>query len=313
MSDNNRSYCITLNNPGAPGHLTEEQVIEKLSADNVKYGVFGREGRGEGHTYHLQIFVIYNNGKRWGPVVTEWSGAHVERKSVKSKNIDAANYCKKEGDWEEFGTLPSEQGSRSDLQLAVAWSALFREENGRPPTSPEVAREHPSVYIKYPRFTRCLQAQTTARRLVFTEELKEWQSELLEILLGEADDRKILFYVDRDGGQGKTWFCKYMLTKHFDKVNVVEGGRDVDIAFMLDPTKHIVLFNLPRNGLEYLPIRVLERIKDQMVASTKYASVLKIFEKKTHVVVFTNEMYENYTEDGKIKLSEDRVVIKELS
>ena len=50
-----------------------------------------------------------------------------------------------------------------------------------------------------------------------------------------------------------------------------------------------LLFNIPREGMEYLPYTALEMIKDKMIFSPKYNSHTKMFKKNNHVVAFCNE------------------------
>ena len=120
----------------------------------------------------------------------------------------------------------------------------------------------------------------------------------------DPDDRSIIFYVDTEGNKGKTWFQRYYMSKHPDKVQVLSGGKRDDIAHSVEKTKSTFFFNIPRGGMEYLPYTILEQMKDQMVYSPKYSSQMKYLSKCPHVVVFCNE------QPMMDRMSEDRYVIR---
>ena len=84
------------------------------------------------------------------------------------------------------------------------------------------------------------------------------------------------------------------------------GKRD-DVAYALDVSKSIFLFDIPREQLQYLQYSVLESLKDQCVFSPKYESLSKVLPNPVHVVVFTNE------EPDMTKMTEDRYEIVYLS
>ncbi len=82
------------------------------------YLIYGREGKEQGFTPHLQGFLALPERKRGSQVKALLSPrAHVEKKQ---KTLDqAADYCKKEGDYTEFGERPLENsgsGRRTDLE-----------------------------------------------------------------------------------------------------------------------------------------------------------------------------------------------------
>lgn len=123
------------------------------------------------------------------------------------------------------------------------------------------------------------------------------------LLVPPPDDRSILFYVDPDGGKGKTWFQRYMVSKFPAKVQILSVGKRDDIAHALDVTKSIFLFNIPRKQMEYIQYSVFEMIKDRMIFSPKYDSTMKTLNHNPHVVVFSNE------EPDLERLTEDRFTI----
>lgn len=133
-----RSIVFTHNNYA-------EGDIAKLQAwDLVSYGCIGEEV-GEGGTPHLQGYLKFakrTSLKKIGDKLAELLGKrpHIEKaKSVKA----AIDYCKKDGKVTEWGDMPK-QGKRADLEAAFAAA-----DSSKPML--EVAREHPSVFLRYSR------------------------------------------------------------------------------------------------------------------------------------------------------------------
>ena len=78
------------------------------------------------------------------------------------------------------------------------------------------------------------------------------------------------------------------------------------MAYVIDISKSIFLFDIPRGSMEYLQYSILEQLKDQMIFSPKYESVSKVIPHKVHVVVFCNE------EPDRNAMTEDRYKITYL-
>lgn len=287
-----RRYVFTLNNP-TPEDVEFYNV--QLQQPNVRYAVYGNE-LGASGTPHLQGFVIFTGTQRFNAVRQFLRRAHVE--SARGTSVQARDYCKKDGDFREFGEFPQESGRRTDLDALVAWSDEFTRDNGRPPSSPEIAKEHPYGYLKYPRFVRMCEHRCS--RVIQLGTYNDWQTALSEKLLGDADPRKIDFMVDEDGGKGKTWFCRKFYSVNSSITQILSGGKRDDLAHYLDPTKKVFLFNIPRGGMEYLSYNLLEQLKDKLVFSGKYNSSMKVLTDVPHVVVFSNE------KPDENKLSRDR-------
>jgi hypothetical protein len=138
-------------------------------------------------------------------------------------------------------------------------------------------------------------------------ELNDWQRVLHDALrTNDPGDRAILFYVDEEGGKGKTWFQRYMVSKYPNDTQVLSIGKRDDVAHALDQTKKIFLFNVPRGGMEFFQYTTVEQLKDRMVFSPKYDSKTKIWREKVHVVVFCNE------EPDMAKMTADRYIIMNI-
>ncbi|AXH77888.1 MAG: putative viral replication protein [Tethyvirus abatis] len=291
-------WCFTINNPTPQ---QEVDLAQYLGSDDITYGVYGKE-TGESGTPHFQGFLILTRTRTFRYVRTKIPG-HIEK--ARGSSRQAATYCKKDNAFTEFGIFPGSQGSRTDLDTVLEWSDQFARDIGRAPTSPEVAQEHPSIYIRYPRVVRAL-FHRAERPQLRSGELREWQQLLDDTLSQDTDDRSILFYIDEDGGKGKTWFQQYYLSKEKSSQLLTIGKRD-DLAHAIDETARVVMFNVPRGGNEYLQYTILEQLKDRMVFSPKYNSRLKLMVQTPHVVVFMNE------HPDMTKMSADRYVITTLN
>lgn len=275
-------WCFTLNNYTADEYTHCVSVCET----ECRYAVVGKEVAESG-TPHLQGFVILQASQRLSWLRNKF-GPRYHFEATRGSNVQARDYCKKEGDFVEFGTFIERGGQRTDLDQLLQWMREFETTHGRPPLSPDFARDHPQAYLRYPRLVRLAEHRSDPVRLEFGEP-RPWQRNLDAELAAEPDDRHICFYVDSDGGTGKTWFQRWYITQHPGTAQVLSVGRRDDLAHAVDVTNRVFFFNIPRGGMEFLQYVILENLKDRMVFSPKYNSVLKILRHRVHVVVFCNE------------------------
>lgn len=290
-----KRWVFTINNYTAE----EEAHLQVLASDErCQYLVYGRE-LGESGTPHLQGFVIFVSALRFGPVkclIGDRSHIAVSTARVPTQ---AANYCKKDGNFTESGELPEEhRGKRSDLDAFYEWSDEFTKDNARPPTDVEICRNFPAIRTRYPKIHEIVRARWEPPPLQIGDP-REWQALLANRLDEDADDRKIIWVVDPHGGIGKSWFVRWYLTNTDDSQFLSVGKRD-DIAHAVDETKRVFLFDLPRDTMQFLQYSVLEALKNRLLMSTKYNSTVKILPRTPHVVVFSNES------PDETKMTEDR-------
>jgi len=291
-----KRWCFTINN------YTDVHLAALDSLD-CRYIVYGRETAPTTGTPHLQGFVVFPSALRRSTIVSNVGGGHWQPANGTSQQ--ASDYCKKDGNFTERGTLPNQQGKRKDLERLVDWLDEFIEDNGRAPTEREVANLQPLALLKRIDIMRLARLRAPAPQ-IREGEPNVWQSELYDELESDADDRSVVFYVDSEGGKGKTWFQQWLVTKHSDRVQILGVGKRDDMCYAVDSDKSIFLVNVPRGGMEFLQYTVLEQLKDRMVFSTKYQSIMKVLPSNVHVVVFCNEA------PDLTKMSEDRYVIREL-
>lgn len=293
-----RYWVFTLNNYNEDD---EQRLGDLGNGDETTYLVYGRETASTG-TPHLQGYVVFSGtGGYRLRAVREAIGlrAHVEK--ARGSPTQASDYCKKDGDYEEYGEIPAAQGRRTDWEHFRAY--IINHATGRP-SARELFREFPGIYARYgDRLHEFIRLIREPIALTSEQPRPGWQDDLWGRLKNPPDDRSIYLVVDPDGNSGKSWFCKFMMTQQPDDVQVLRVGKRDDVAHSIDPKKSIFLFDIPRSQMEFFQFSVPEMIKDRLVYSPKYASTMKILERVPHVVIFCNELPET------IPLSEDRINI----
>lgn len=285
-----KNWCFTLNN------YTQADVDRLMlleTNDAVQYLVFGRE-EGASGTPHLQGFIQFTDRKRQNQTLAITGQAHV---SAAHHPEQAATYCKKDGNFEELGTMSEGAGHRSDLDLfkATVLSGIC---------SPKELREdHSEIYAKYPRFCEAYVADQLPDRVIDPHPLRDWQATLNGDLNLEPEDRKVIFLVDLEGNKGKSWFSHYYASLH-DNVQILLPGKKADMSYALDSTIRVLFIDAPRSKQgEYLQYDFLEDVKNGFVFSSKYESRNKSLQ-KCHVVVNMNE------HPDMSKLSNDRYDVR---
>jgi hypothetical protein len=298
-----RHWCFTVNN-WTVDH--DESLTALGNNESVTYLVYGYE-TGESGTPHLQGYICFKERRRFTSTQAALPrGAHIEIK--RGTPLQASEYCKKEGVFQEFGTLPRASSGGNVFDDFKQWVLSEYSEHGAPPTEREIATEFSALYVRYGKRLRDLVAHLCPRPIICSDPLRDWQIPLYEALQQPCTtDRGILFYVDPDGGKGKSYFQRWMSSYYPDRVQVLGVGKRDDLAHTIEEEKDIFLFNVPRLQGEFLNYSILEMLKDRVVFSPKYDSHTKILQKIPHVVVFTNE----FPDMG--KMTQDRYIIEELS
>jgi len=284
-----KSWVFTFNNYVAD----DVAIIRTLGASTrVQYLIFGHEVAPTTGTLHLQGFISFKRSTR-GSIVQRLLSArtriHVEPLGAHSTATLASDYCKKDGAFEEFGVLlEPAPGKRTDWVLLQEWVVGL----GRLPTKREVILYNPGLYARYPKrvFEIC-EAYLPPPSLVGGEVPRgAWQERLAGMVAEEqGPPRTVQFVIDEVGNAGKSWFTRWAISNYPDKVQVMKIGKRDDLAYAIDATKSVFLFDVPRNQMQFLQYSVLEMMKDQLIFSPKYESGMKILTKIPLVVVFCNE------------------------
>lgn len=284
-----KNWCFTLNN------YTDDDIerIDGLvnTEARVSYLVYGREV-GESGTPHLQGFVSLTQRTRLVQVKNIiGSNPHLES----ARNVIASiQYCKKEGQWVEFGARISGRGFRSDIEdfkQAVKSGMLNLK---------DIRESHGEVYAKYPRYCMEYVRDNYPKVVIPDHPLRPWQQRLHDMLEDTPDRRTIIFVVDLTGNSGKSWFADWYQQKTGDTCQVITPGKRGDMAYMLHPSLRVLFLDAPRaKQADFIQYDFLEDLKNGRVFSPKYESTMKTYE-PMHIVVCMNE------EPDRTKLSADR-------
>lgn len=102
-----QGWCWTLNNP------TDEEAAEVDALQQAAtYTIFGKE-KGDSGTFHLQGYVFFPTKKSFTQVKAMLPRAHWE--GQRGTTDQAADYCKKEGDYMEFGNPPMSKKRKGEI------------------------------------------------------------------------------------------------------------------------------------------------------------------------------------------------------
>ncbi len=126
-----KHWCFTLNNP-----KNDEVDAWVNSTEKFTYYISGREVGTLG-TPHIQGFVSFKKRMLLSGVKKVLKRAHWELKSKNSTFLQAINYCKKEGDFTEFGAAPQDP----KVKLKRKWEEAYQAaKDGRMDDIPAVMR-----------------------------------------------------------------------------------------------------------------------------------------------------------------------------
>ena len=303
------SWFFTLNN------YTPEDV-DRLATRSplVSYICFGKEVGDSGNP-HLQGVVYFKERKRMAGA-KKLIGRRAWCEPTRD-NDRAARYCKKEGDFTTYGSIPSTTSSESrksqkdtdppsleDFKVAVRDDGV--QDLG------EIMEMFSDVYAHNKTFV--LEYMELHRPQVEVEyfPLRSWQSDLNETLNRPPHKRQIIFVVDKTGNSGKSWFARYYRNLHGGnkingKVQILVPSKKADMCHALQRDKRVYFMDCPRSkqGV-FIQYDFLEELKNGMIFSSKYNSKEKEFE-QPHVVVLMNEMPDPNA------LSADRYSVIELN
>ncbi len=102
-----RTWCFTSFNMG------KTPLVVYNEGKSIKYLLIGNEKATTTKRKHYQGHVTFKSGKALGPA-QKTLGLGTPHMEITRDVPASIKYCKKEGDWVEFGT-PPKQGKRTDM------------------------------------------------------------------------------------------------------------------------------------------------------------------------------------------------------
>lgn len=121
--------------------FTSFEKEEPEYKEGMTYLVYGKEICPDTGRDHWQGYMEFKNGRTFNGLHKEYPKWHIGKRKDDSTAKAAAEYCKKDGKWKEFGKI-SHQGERNDLRL-VTESVM----NGNDIAT--IAMDHPQQFLKY--------------------------------------------------------------------------------------------------------------------------------------------------------------------
>lgn len=162
MTSKSRTYCFTLNN------YTESDIDyyqQLVNTGNAKYIIIGKEVGAEG-TPHLQGFVSFASPRSFNAIKDLLPRAHLEKANTLSAAIE---YCKKDGDFIEWGDAPKTQKEKGAGEKRRWADAINACKEGR------FDDVDPDIYLRYDQNCQRIRDRVIrARVLPDTEEKHEW-------------------------------------------------------------------------------------------------------------------------------------------
>lgn len=145
---------------------------------------------------------------------------------------------------------------------------------------------------------------------IATEDLYNWQRDIIELINKKPDPRTINWYVDTVGGIGKSELVRYLCI-HYNALVLSGKGSDMKygiVSYIKNKKRNpkLLIIDLPRTyDNDMLSYSGIEEIKNGLFFSSKYESDMVIFN-RPHILIFSNQ------EPKKDNLTMDRWLIKHL-
>ncbi|QMW68683.1 replication-associated protein [Crucivirus-158] len=261
------NWVFTLNNytPKGENELRESVLFE--------YIIYGHEVAPTTGTPHLQGYFQLQKKKRLNYLLKKLpKGIHLE-KAIGNYESNKT-YCSKDAQDIYTRGTPSIKGANTNQLYDLILQCR---------TWPEV--------LKLPNIER----RMTFAREVFNNKpiipqsnvkLLPWQQKVVDIIKTPPDDRTIHIVYDEKGSKGKTFLAKYLYTNY--DAYYISPSKSADLLYAYNG-QQIIIYDVPRScDDDYVNWGAIEKLKDGIFFSGKFASGIKHREKHAHVIIFTN-------------------------
>ena len=271
-----KRWVFTHNNPAVEDHV-KHQMGTKWA---FKYE------QGESGTPHIQGMCCFDSNKRLAAMKELCGGCHFEL--MRGTEQQAFDYVAKTETglsevYQEGGPF-SELGKGARTDLAEAIEAYSK---GGPKAACQAAPAAMAKYHKGVAYVAGHLADPYKPIVINTDTFYEWQTEVVEFLEMNPNNRTIYWVTDSKGGRGKSALCQWLMV---EKGAIMLAGKIADMAFQYN-NEGIVCFDITRAQAEVSEhlYSFAEKLKNGVLISTKYETKLKLF-KPPHVIFFANRL-----------------------
>ena len=182
--------------------------------------------------------------------------AHLEKR--RGKPEEAADYCKKEGDWKQKGEL-TKSGQRNDVTI-MAKQML----EGMSAT--QLLEHHEDNFIRNAKAVENIVSKlkheisvTRRKNCLENVQLRDWQRRVYAILSSnEVHPRRVYWIWDKTGNKGKSFLATYC-TATLDCI-IFENGNSADLKYAYNGQR-VVIFDFSRMQEEQINYQVMKSIK----------------------------------------------------
>lgn len=265
-----------------------------------------QEEIGANGTDHIQGYVQLSHkfdAKKFTDWIEDKLGVRPHVEPCRGSSESNVDYCSKwdtrktgteaytNGVYEAYAAAAQSQGQRTDLlavQAAIDDGASLA----------DIIKDHFVTWAKYDRFLRQYHTdhtQSKFKQTLITQtsgtKLRDWQTKLLDSLVGDPLPRKVRWWWEDRGNVGKSFMGNH-LRLHHDAI-VVQMMKKADMCHLLTkmpPTTSSVVFDLTRSheaGAVSVVYEMLEMLGNGYICSGKYDSQA-VDLPKLNLIVFSN-------------------------
>jgi len=155
--ERSRAWCFTINNPTGWDTSDLENAIAQ-----AQYLIKGNEV-GENGTPHWQGYIYFKQRKSFSQIRQWLPRAHLEK--ARGTHSQAIQYCKKDGNWQEWGTMPVGPAGQKDKWKEVLQLA-------RSGKLEEIEDKYPAIFLRY--HSKLLGLHKPERPIILDNLENEW-------------------------------------------------------------------------------------------------------------------------------------------
>lgn len=255
-----------------------EQLYEHLNKiSSIHKYLIAKELHKDG-AYHLHAYIEFVEKQDFkNPRWADFDKHHPNDAGNIRNSLSVEKYCTKDGNY------------ISNFYKLDPWLLALNPETSYEDAILRIKEERPKDYILY-RHNIVTNLRNEKRRKIELKkpeiELRDWQKDVLCLLLEDPKPRTIIWIWSERSEMGKTTFKKYI--EYYFKDSFLLGTDKLSDTMYMYTDQRIIWFDVPRqHPLDADFTSQLEKLSDGgTIASSKYTSTNKIVD--AHIVVTTN-------------------------